>query len=111
VLLTHLADIFDVLSLAIVAVASFILHRRIQTNASLCLLVSSVLLFIYRLLLPIPLFFILESFLRPDYALFFHHRLVQSTLQFFVTTSFLLIVISAFRPNNSFKPTPLRGAA
>jgi len=109
--LTHLADIFDVLGPAVLATASFILHRRIRTKASICLLASSLLLFSYRLVLPLPLFFIYEQLGLANYAIWFHHRLVQSMLQLLVTASFLAVVLSAFRPNNSFKPTPLRGAA
>ncbi len=108
-LLTNLADIFGVLTLSIILSASIILHRWVRATSTLALLVSSLLLFAYRLVVPFPLF-LYEHFVLST-PVWLHHVLVQSTLQLFVAASFLYVVLSALRPNNSFKPTPLRGAA
>ena len=44
-----------------------------------------------------------------DWLIWIRHAAVPAGLEFFIAASFLYFVLSVLRPNNSFKPTPLRG--
>ena len=108
--LTYTYEVFSLLAAAAMIYASVILHRRFRTGATLALFLSVLLLGLYRAAYPVALsHFVRAQLGQRDLLAWFGHAIVPASMELLVAVSFLCVVRSALRPNNSFKPSPLRG--
>ena len=116
--LTYLYHLFSLISAVVFVYAASRLHFRFRLLSTLCLVISLTLLSLYHSIY-VPFFDRISrafpnhmsSNEQIDWLVWSMHSIVSATLELAVAISFLCFVLAALRPNNSFKPKPLRGSA
>jgi hypothetical protein len=102
---------------ALILVGAWVIHSRVHNSASRLLLASLLLLFVWLLVSNFVVGALSEQidFTNPSKSaiglIWAIGMVIPSGIALFASVCFVLVARSIERPNNSFKPKPLRGSA